>query len=325
MTNNLLGLSDYLVWLVGIGIISYSLYKKYSLSVAQAFGWVSLSALMIFQNSFNFLPSDPVLRLYDMFSESALISLLFTVMIVQSFSVITWELIFKALALLNAGEIILHLTIRPHDIPWGILMNGSMSGCFGAALFPLFRRNERWQRWVIAFSVCLTARSLPIAVLASGWFTSLYMRKQWRWALITPPLGMALGFLIKGRDFLNPDGRAFIWLESFHYFKEQVSFLRGAGLGSFYLIGQTLSQGQFTWLHSDWLQIGFETGFIGLVLVAVMYGDALYRLRKLPGLFSALVAFGVFGIANMPLRYPLAGLYGAFLIRSAFDKRVNIY
>jgi len=54
-----------------------------------------------------------------------------------------------------------------------------------------------------------------------------------------------------------------------------------------------------------------------------MYLHALRLSRVTPQLFSALVAFGVFSAANMPLRYPLAGLFGAFLIRWAMEKKLD--
>jgi hypothetical protein len=54
-----------------------------------------------------------------------------------------------------------------------------------------------------------------------------------------------------------------------------------------------------------------------------MYVHALWRARGSVELFSALVAYAVFAMANMPLRYPVSGLFGAFLIRWALEKRVD--
>ena len=99
----------------------------------------------------------------------------------------------------------------------------------------------------------------------------------------------------------------------------------GRRFGEFLVIGPSLTSQQdgvyFIWLHSDWLQTLFEQGFIGFNIILFMYLHALNRSRFNPKLFAALAAYGAFAVANIPLRYPLAGLFGAILLRWALDSR----
>lgn len=316
-------ISDMMVWLFAIAIISFYLSQKFSKTAAIAFGMTALSGLLAFQTTLNALPPDPAMRLFSMAAESALISLLLTIFGVMTFSLHRWKSFFKGVAVSNAGFIIGMKLAHPHEIPWGILLNGSMSGCFAATLFPLFERRERWQRILVVISIFTIARSLPIAVFACVVGSFFIFNRRFKFAALGVPLIFALGFLLKGKLFLESNGRTIVWHTSFHYFVDHVSLWSGAGLGSFYLIGQALTNGQFIWLHSDWLQLGFELGVLGLFLIVVMYADALWKARHRVDLFAALVGFGVFGLANMPLRYPLAGLYGAFLLRWAFSKPIS--
>jgi hypothetical protein len=161
-------------------------------------------------------------------------------------------------------------------------------------------------------------------VLFSGCCAGWILRKKFWQASLMLPLSFCIGFTLKGAHLFHTDGRTSVWRAAYFYFRDYLHLYQGTGLGGFYVIGPYLSQKfgvSFTWLHSDWYQIFFETGLPGLGVVLLMYVDALYRSKRLISLFMALTAFGVFGVANMPLRYPLAGLYGAFLIRWALNKK----
>ena len=198
-----------------------------------------------------------------------------------------------------------------------------MSGCFSAALFPLFDSKERFLRSLIVLSIVVAGRSLPIAVFFVAVAAWLFIQKRYKWILVAAVASFAVGFTIKGKLLFHPRGRDFIWSATFHYFREHMSWTLGGGLGAFYLIGLGLSQGTssgFIWLHSDWYQTFFEQGILGFLAVLLMYGHAVWRSRTTPQLFVALMAYAAFGVANMPLRYPIAGLYGAVLIRWAMDK-----
>jgi hypothetical protein len=337
--DNHLGLAHFFVWTVGLVIVCYGLSKRYPWTVCLAFGITAFSALRIYQAALNGIPVNPVIREFIHSAEAAVISFLLSVMIVQALSVPTWTKIFRGLAVLNALAICAdslfftvkglfhHLPwaeLRAHE-PWGILLNASMSGCFNAVVFHLFHPREKALRAFLLVSILVAGRSLPVAVLFCGIGVSLLLQRRYR-ALLLAVLGsIAVGFLLKGRYLLDPRGRDFIWSLTFAHFRDHLPWSIGGGLGSFYVVGPALAtQGNgpvFVWLHSDWFQTLFEQGIIGFLVVTVMYAHALWRAQKTSDLFPALTAYAAFGVANMPLRYPLSGLLGAFLIRWALEKQ----
>jgi hypothetical protein len=260
-------------------------------------------------------------------------------MAAQALSTRVWIQIFKILALVNAlaicGDSLFFLTkgfihhlsfseLRAHE-PWGILLNASMSGCLNAAIFPLFNSKEKTSRYFVLISVLATGRSLPIAVLFTGVGATLFIQRKYLALSLAVPLSIALGILIKGQNLFESRGREFIWTQAYYFFREQLNLVIGSGLGGFLVYGPMMthkSQGiVFIWLHSDWLQTFFEQGLLGFTVIVGMYFHALLRAKKIPQLFSTLTAYAAFGVANMPLRYPLAGLFGAVLIRWAMEKQ----
>jgi O-antigen ligase len=135
---------------------------------------------------------------------------------------------------------------------------------------------------------------------------------------------LAVGFLMRGHHLFEERGRLDVWFNSMGYIEDRSNFWTGAGLGSFWVLGPSLNPGGqeiFTWMHSDWLQTLFEQGILGFLSVAILYVHALVRAKRNEALFVSLAGLGAFAIANMPLRFPLAGLYGAVLIQWAMAER----
>jgi hypothetical protein len=339
--DNTIGFAHFVAWTLGLIILCYGLSKRYPWTVCLAFGMTVFSALRIYQAALNGIPMDPVIREFIRSAEAAIVAFLLTVMIIQALSIRAWTKIFKILAIVNALALCVDslffttkglmngmtwAQFREHE-PWGILLNASMSGCFSGAVYPLFHRREKLFRALIVLSILAAGRSLPVAVLFSGIGITLLMAKRYRALSVAVVASIAVGLLLKGNHLLNPRGRDFIWSLSFAHFRDHLPWSVGGGLGSFYVVGPAIcnhAKGPiFVWLHSDWFQTLFEQGIIGFVLVVAMYAHALWSARKTPALLSALVAYAAFAVANMPLRYPVSGLFGAFLIRWALEKRAS--
>ncbi|MGZ3698447.1 MAG: hypothetical protein ACXWP5_09950, partial [Bdellovibrionota bacterium] len=318
------------------------LKKRYSWSVALAFGVTVFSALRIYQNSLNGIPNNPVIREFNIAAESALLSVLFSVMVVWAVSLQFWRKFFKAVAVLNAVAICVDLVFHSAKLlltgygisslanyePWGLLLNASMSGCLNASIYPLFDSKEKIPRYLILVSIVLAGRSLPLATLFVGLAASMLAQKRYKMFALAIPSSFLAGFLIKVSKLFLTRGRGLIWTQAYYFFRDHLHWMIGSGLGGFYVIGPVLHQTKdgsvFLWLHSDWMQTLFEQGIIGFIIILGMYLQALWRSRINPQLFAALAAYAMFGVANMPLRYPLSGLFGAFLIRWAFEKQESV-
>lgn len=242
----------------------------------------------------------------DSASASSLLTLILITVVIQTGSLERWKAFFKLIALINSVWILIN--------PWGIFENASMSGCFNVCLAPLF---DSPLLFLFAnLAAVLTGRSQPIALAV---FSVLFWAFQKRGRGIVPLALFALPFL-----HLDSNGRAYAWGTAYQFWMEQKHYLFGLGLGSYSVFGPELTRnypwGRFTFLHSDWMQIVFEQGIVGFVTLILLFFYLLHSLKRDFPLFSSLLCFGAFGIANMPLRYPLTALFGAYLVRATFEK-----
>lgn len=228
-----------------------------------------------------------------------------------------WQKFFRVVFFVNSALMLIGATM---GTPYGILLNASMSGCFEVALLPLVWGKKTVNNFALVFAVVvLSNQSLPLALFAILIFIALLKKRKFFPASMMPIVAGLGGYALQGERLLNPSGRQTIWVDSFHWWQANASPLWGAGSGTFETLGPLISKDYppntiFTFLHSDWLQIGFEQGVVGLILAVVFFAMLLRRAKA--EMFYTLFMYGAWMIANMPLRYPLAALYGSFLIRS---------
>lgn len=72
--------------------------------------------------------------------------------------------------------------------------------------------------------------------------------------------------------------------------------------------------------HNDWLQVFFEYGILGLVLVSWVYFDALKSSWNRSWLFSGLVCFGVLALGNYPLHIAATSILVWWLMAEALSE-----
>lgn len=90
---------------------------------------------------------------------------------------------------------------------------------------------------------------------------------------------------------------------------------------------RVLYQGQhldwWMWFHSDWVQLLFENGIVGLTSGVMMY---LFALRiswgKAPWLFAAVVGMGCTALFNFPVHFPMHAFLCVLIFGMVFDKKV---
>lgn len=325
MEQHIWGYELIVVLLVCLLLSSIVLGKKTSVIVGVTAFWMGLSALRLF--SFPVSPyvheTPEWIAMFDIGSSIAIAQMGLYILAAFCFSVRAWIYTFQVIAIINALLLIIGVAFGK---PWGLILNASMSGCFAVALLPLFFKGDYYPPFSIILSflaVISSHQSLPLACFfIMLWMLALRLKKFWV-TLAMPLAAVAIGWIVAGKDLFDPSGRTHVWRVSFNWWLDNANYLLGAGSGSFQAIGIYLTKDlpeQFIWMHSDWLQTLFEQGIIGTVLLASLFGYALYRSRKNYPLFFSLFTYGVWAVANMPLRYPLAALYGAVLVRWAFSK-----
>lgn len=310
-------ITSYLLILSLSAALSYSVTKRHGFLAGLTILWMFWSALRVFASTESpFIAEDPawMASLSDAAS-SAMVTLMLIIFAVSQFKARTWIVLIQVTAVLNAVVMFFY---RP-----GIFFNHSMGGCFLACCLPLFFTKKgkvpTLSAILIPIAIIWTMKAQPIALL--GFLIMIYAfrnkSKIFWWAIASMTLTVVAILLSLG--IVSSHTRFDVWASAFQFFHEHVNYFIGSGLGTFFYIGPSLTlhspEGLFLQLHSDWLQIGFETGLIGLVLSLALFFQALYRSRRDMRILSSLVAFGCFGIANFPLHNPISAVFGAVLMR----------
>lgn len=299
--------------------------KKYGFTASLAVLATFVSGVYtIYQPTYPFLVPGVISQYTDFewsnaLSSSAtysLLSFLMAVFLIRSFSKERWLSLIKITAVIN-GALIFCLPARD-----GICLNASMSGCLNAVLLPLFfigyRRLHFIPAYFVAVSVLFSGQSQPIALLFISIGVYFLQRGFWKWLLPAVGASVLVGYLIAGRELFFLNGRDKVWSLLFKFWDDNANPFLGMGLGSFFYIGPSVTvpafKQPFIFMHSDWLQILFEQGIIGLLLVFTTYVLCLWNLRGNKPLFNSLAVFGCFGLANFPLHNPVSAIIGLVLI-----------
>lgn len=127
------------------------------------------------------------------------------------------------------------------------------------------------------------------------------------------------------------NGRYHIWYEALSWWWHNPWEVQvfGVGLGS---VGPLLDRtdsiihaiqqqagdthGDYLWLHSDWVQILFEQGILGLVSALTIFGLSIFKaIKKERGAYlAAILAYGITMLTNFPWHWPIHALFGAVIM-----------
>lgn len=163
-----------------------------------------------------------------------------------------------------------------------------------------------------------------MAVLAAVLLLTVAARATRTKLLIAVLLGGGVVGLrsITSPSFFSIPDRLEFYKYSIDFFLEYINLLSGAGIGSFQIFGVAIQRTNglsldqlWMSMHSDWLQLIFELGFLGSALVLYVYLDSLYRSDTPTKI--ALVGAGVFALFYFPLQIPVVLFLLFFLIAPA--------
>lgn len=202
---------------------------------------------------------------------------------------------------------------------FGIIGNKMIASSFVCVLAPFLLFNPL--NWIaIALMSFLSGSSGAVLSVAAGVGAYVWMKfRKLRIAIIIVVLIVPALFAWRMGDiktFTTMAGRLPVYKETI-----QMSIKRplGYGIGTFKLLFQVYCsdkiQGELpkkkAWLktHNDWLQIMFETGFVGFILL-IGFVISLLRRVKDPVKFAGLVILGT----NMTIHFPTRMVQSAFVI-----------
>lgn len=219
-------------------------------------------------------------------------------------------------------------------VAFGLMHNSSMDATFAACMFPALLFSSRTLK--IKFktplillsltSVFLAQSSNGFGILAVGVFAYyLSIKKSWRLAVF-PLIIMAVGYVCD-QNLFNSTGRFVNYERSMLFWWDNVNHWIGTGIGTYWRFGphiQTLlkqfDHGYFTFMHSDWLQVLFELGFVGFFGCLILLVKNLFRSKGNPLVFSLLASYGAACVFNMPLRYSLTSIAGVAILKLYYEE-----
>lgn len=220
----------------------------------------------------------------------------------------------------------------------GLIGNASISMGAMVCMLPIFIHS--WKRqWMVLIpavvAILLSKSSVAFGLLVMYAVLHLAQGKRWKFwlAYISSAVAVLLcvGKFTIGKELLNDSDRFMIWRFMFDRWRDPRNIAMGTGFGTFHVIGINLqhmadaSTGThlynispgFHWvtLHNDPLQMLFECGIVGLVLLCVTYCSALIKVvkEKQWPIAMSILLFGAYMCLDPALHNPVPILFGAWL------------
>lgn len=226
--------------------------------------------------------------------------------------------------------------------PRGIMGNSSMDPSLIGVLFPsLFylthdKLKSNISMVLIGFflaiiSIFVSRSSNGLGAFTINIFFLLFLgydKKiiKWVFSIFSSILIFGMACLTFHREILHDSNRFWAYQWALKWWAKYENPFFGSGLSTFWGFGPLaqLSLGKnnttteiFTFLHSDWLQILFETGIIGLILSILVFFFLIKKQLKKNRywLAASLISYAGIMVFNMPLRWFWTMYSGAVLFR----------
>ncbi len=195
----------------------------------------------------------------------------------------------------------------------GLMMAPSFDTAFIALCLPLV---SPWL-WVPAFITIITRHgSTALTIIAAQVFSYLLLKRKFK-HIIAGSMSMEALIWIKSDFLLGFHDRFEAWTRFMKFWAEtpnRIAF--GHGPGSFMwssLVIDGFKAPVFLAMHSDWLQITFDLGLIGLILCLAFTLETAWKRRNLASLLGAVT----FGMTYHPLRFLPSAVVTALIFRLA--------
>lgn len=182
--------------------------------------------------------------------------------------------------------------------------------------------------------ICKQQSSMGYATLVAGTvtlgFCLISFMAGWKKAVLSGAAAIIIAWQLGG--FVDPQWRSWttidrfeMWADAMTWWKINASWVFGTGTGTFRHFGSIVQgiyhfqddgKNWWTWLHSDALQLIFETGLLGLFSAIVFLGVCLYRAFKALRfeIVASIVAYIVMALGNYPLRLAEFATLGMVLL-----------
>lgn len=229
-------------------------------------------------------------------------------------------------------------------IPWLVLLDiglvwcdhsaftpwDSVSTSFDTATMALFIPFSPIWLWPLSLLTIVTHHgSTALLILLAECFALFFVKLGWKktFAAILPVTIclFALAYFHSNSAYLDGSERLHNYARFMEFPNRLWNFkVFGVGAGSFQWISLMLDNFgslNWVWMLSDWLQITFDLGRVGLALAIATFATAIYRVRDDAQLLAAVLGAGAFMGPYHPLRFFPTMFFIALIAKSALMKK----
>lgn len=215
--------------------------------------------------------------------------------------------------------------------PVGIMGNCSMDSMFLAMLVPYATHIRARIRLIFilaaigSYAYFWHSLTGPI-MLGAALAVWLVRNKKWAYFSLFGLLGIASFYFSKSPVNVLLNGRQKMFAQTWAAFKYLGNWVFGNYPGSFITMMPDVEKAYgekdlYIWAHNEYVQIIFENGFLGLILVLTLYTWMLKRSWKTPWLFSTILGFSLASLTQMPLRLFVTSLFFSTTFFICFEGR----
>lgn len=309
--------------LIFISLSLLYLFRRYPFAY-----YFILSALITFMFPSLLLPqvtSQQILVNHSYYASFALLSLLSAIVIPYSLNLLNF-VIYGTLA----SSIYLILT----GAQYSVMLASSMDGMLIACAYPLIWRHSLIFQHIIKYAlriipilgIFLVGGSTGVGALCIFFFI-LLARKYLLYAMLSVVSILSVAYYFDPRLF-NDSARIVCWIWSMEWWWDNANIWLGTGFGTYLIIGPSIQimtnnhvGNWYTFMHNDYLQVLFETGIIGLVILLSFIATLLYKARNCIFLLSSVLVYSACMVIYMPTRYVPTILIASVIIKEIYGRR----
>lgn len=176
---------------------------------------------------------------------------------------------------------------------------------------------------VVSLAVLASKSSVALGLLAIHLAYFFLNKNAYFFAAIMSPIPLVAGYFFIGwKELINSSDRFVIWNYMMPKWATFWNWITGTGWGTYHVISINLQKVEdlridhyWDTLHNDWLQMVFECGIIGGILMISTYLNALFKtfVRREFAVTMSILLFGIYMGVNPALHHAIPSLFGAWL------------
>lgn len=257
------------------------------------------------------------------------------------------------LTVLNSAFVLSELIYMPGAFYCGgIWGNSSMNACSIAVMYPFILEHRFNKNYYInmlikllpVVAVMLTKSSMAYAtlfvvcVIYSLTINKISIKTAKK-IIISALISITLIYTFSEKNLFSSSGRFEIWrFQIKKTLPETCNIVTGCGTGTFNVIGKSAQlfsgllkqkvyknykQPLWPTMHNEFLQIVFENGIIGGILVITLIMMACIKAWKYPALLTSFLGYITFSLGNWPLHMAYTAFLGVFLLSVIFAENLS--